>query len=67
MTKPCPTCGEPVDWATSEQRPFCSERCRLLDLGRWASEDYRVDAGEGLASGFDENDLEGIPEDFEPS
>lgn len=39
----CPTCGKPVPW-TSEStfRPFCSERCRNIDLGAWAAEEYRV-------------------------
>lgn len=37
----CPTCRGPVS-AAAEQRPFCGDRCRLLDLGRWAREDYRV-------------------------
>jgi endogenous inhibitor of DNA gyrase (YacG/DUF329 family) len=32
-----------VEWSTSNRfRPFCSERCRMIDLGAWASEDYRV-------------------------
>jgi len=39
----CPTCGKPVPWTPdSPWRPFCSERCRLIDLGEWASESYRV-------------------------
>lgn len=38
----CPTCGKPVDWAASAFRPFCSERCKLIDLGAWAAERYRV-------------------------
>jgi endogenous inhibitor of DNA gyrase (YacG/DUF329 family) len=39
----CPTCGAPVPWlAESIHRPFCSERCRIVDLGAWASESYRV-------------------------
>jgi len=39
----CPTCGKPVPWTPeSRWRPFCSERCRLIDLGEWASESYRV-------------------------
>jgi hypothetical protein len=39
----CPRCGTPVEW-TSEAlyRPFCSKRCKLIDLGAWATEDYRV-------------------------
>lgn len=35
----CPNCGKQSEVKT---RPFCSERCRKLDLGRWFSEDYRV-------------------------
>jgi endogenous inhibitor of DNA gyrase (YacG/DUF329 family) len=39
----CPQCGAPVAWsAASRFRPFCSERCRMIDLGAWASESYRV-------------------------
>jgi uncharacterized protein len=37
----CPTCKKPVD-TTSEEFPFCSDRCRLLDLGKWASGDYKI-------------------------
>ena len=39
----CPGCGKPSSLAASNRwRPFCSERCRLADLGAWASEAYRV-------------------------
>ena len=39
----CPTCGKPVAWlAENRFRPFCSERCRRIDLGAWAAEEYRV-------------------------
>jgi endogenous inhibitor of DNA gyrase (YacG/DUF329 family) len=38
----CPTCGEPVKWPDNPFRPFCSERCKLIDFGRWANEEYRV-------------------------
>ena len=39
----CPQCGKNVVWdASSPWRPFCSERCRLIDLGAWASESYRI-------------------------
>jgi endogenous inhibitor of DNA gyrase (YacG/DUF329 family) len=38
----CPICGKPTVWRDNPDRPFCSERCRILDLGNWASEDYRV-------------------------
>lgn len=42
----CPTCQKSVAW-TAEQRfkPFCSERCRLIDLGEWVMEEKRI-AGE---------------------
>ena len=62
MTKPCPNCGKPAEWENNPNRPFCSERCRLLDLGRWASEDYKVDEDDHEAS-----EADGIPEDFQPS
>jgi len=39
---PCPTCHRPVQWEGNKWRPFCSERCRLLDLGEWANESYAV-------------------------
>lgn len=43
----CPRCGAPVDWTpASRWRPFCSERCKLIDVGAWASEAYRVPVAE---------------------
>lgn len=42
----CPSCGTEVRWdKRNKYRPFCSERCKLVDLGQWAAERYRV-AGE---------------------
>ena len=38
----CPQCRKPTVWDDNPHRPFCSERCRLLDLGAWADEDYRI-------------------------
>lgn len=40
--KKCPTCNKPVQWQDNPFRPFCSERCKLVDLGKWVSEEYRV-------------------------
>jgi endogenous inhibitor of DNA gyrase (YacG/DUF329 family) len=41
----CPICGKLVAWiAESRYRPFCSERCKQIDLGAWANEEYRVPA-----------------------
>ncbi len=40
---PCPTCRKPAPWTPSNPfRPFCSERCGLIDFGDWASERYRI-------------------------
>ena len=40
---PCPRCARPALFAPENKwRPFCSERCKLIDLGDWASERYRV-------------------------
>lgn len=38
----CPSCGTLTTYAGNPDRPFCSERCRLLDLGQWADESYRI-------------------------
>jgi uncharacterized protein len=38
----CPICKKPASWEGNHWRPFCSERCQLIDLGAWASEEYRV-------------------------
>jgi hypothetical protein len=49
----CPRCGAPVQWQGNPQRPFCSERCRLIDLGQWASEGHRI-PGEPIVPDDDE-------------
>jgi len=39
----CPLCGKPAEWSPANPyRPFCSERCKRLDLGAWASGEYRI-------------------------
>jgi endogenous inhibitor of DNA gyrase (YacG/DUF329 family) len=40
--RPCPVCRTPTLWEGNTSRPFCSEHCRLQDLGAWADESYRV-------------------------
>jgi uncharacterized protein len=42
MKYPCPICKKPTDSQTDAEFPFCSERCRLLDLGAWSAEKYVV-------------------------
>ena len=45
----CPQCGGESVWSADNKfRPFCSERCKLIDLGAWASEAYRVPVEEGV-------------------
>jgi uncharacterized protein len=38
----CPTCRRELDWQTAPFRPFCSERCRLVDLGAWLTEQRAI-------------------------
>ena len=39
----CPTCGKSAEWSENNRwRPFCSERCKLIDLGEWADEKKRI-------------------------
>jgi uncharacterized protein len=49
VPKRCPTChklvelpGNAANAALAEHRPFCSPRCKLIDLGRWLDEEYRI-------------------------
>jgi len=38
----CPYCKITTTWEENPNRPFCSERCKLIDLGKWASSEYVV-------------------------
>lgn len=38
----CPHCGQRRPWQDNPYRPFCSKRCRLLDLDAWVSEEYAI-------------------------
>lgn len=52
----CPTCGTRVQWnADNRWRPFCSERCKLIDLGEWLNEE-RVIPGEAVSPQGPENE-----------
>lgn len=43
VTVACPTCKKPVRWVPEEKfKPFCSERCKLIDLGDWATEAHKI-------------------------
>lgn len=39
----CPICGQETIWQNNPNRPFCSEKCQLIDLGKWALGDYKID------------------------
>ena len=57
---PCPTCGKPAPYVPDNAwRPFCSERCKSIDLGAWASEVYRIPAKEDEDGDPSEPDKEG--------
>ena len=53
MKHQCPICKKPTDSESDADFPFCSERCRLLDLGNWSSEKYVISR-----PAFDEEMLE---------
>ncbi len=39
----CPNCNKDIVWSSHEQfRPFCSARCKLIDLGEWAAEEKKI-------------------------
>jgi endogenous inhibitor of DNA gyrase (YacG/DUF329 family) len=42
LTVTCPFCQRETEWDGNPNRPFCSTRCRMMDLGNWAAERYRV-------------------------
>jgi endogenous inhibitor of DNA gyrase (YacG/DUF329 family) len=60
----CPICKNPVDESTAGQQgspfPFCSERCRLIDLGRWLSGKYQIPVKDADAEESD------APDDYTP-
>jgi uncharacterized protein len=56
-TVPCPTCQRPVEWSEAAPfRPFCSERCKLIDLGAWITEKHVIQGDEAPGLGGDDGD-----------
>lgn len=54
----CPRCGKPNTWLPDNSyKPFCSDRCKLIDLGEWANENRKIPA--------EQAPLESSDEDFE--
>jgi uncharacterized protein len=62
MKRRCPICGKEADSETNADFPFCSERCRLYDLGNWASEKYRIADATFDESQFEDIDPQAPPE-----
>lgn len=52
----CPECSQEFNYYESEFRPFCSEKCKMVDLGMWLTENYTVASQEPLS----ESDLEAV-------
>ena len=46
----CPICSKPTQFKDNPARPFCSERCKLIDFGNWADENYCVPAEDAASS-----------------
>ena len=46
MKVKCPNCRKEVVWENNAYRPFCSERCKLIDLGLWLDEKYKLESDE---------------------
>jgi endogenous inhibitor of DNA gyrase (YacG/DUF329 family) len=59
MQRKCPICKKPTDSERDADFPFCSERCRLMDLGNWSSEKYVVSSPT-----FDESMFENLERDI---
>lgn len=58
----CPKCGKLSPWEGNRSRPFCSERCKMVDLGVWVTEGYRVQGGPEEDTAADENPRDGEEE-----
>lgn len=54
----CPSCGKKTEYNDNEFRPFCSERCKLLDFGAWADEEYALPTQETQLSEEDWEKIE---------
>lgn len=69
----CPRCKKKFNYYSSEYRPFCSEKCRLIDLGQWLNESYTVpvqkltqEEADQLERLIHEKDQQDHPEEGDP-
>jgi uncharacterized protein len=58
----CPTCGKETEYQGNEFRPFCSERCQLIDFGAWADEEFALPTENAELT---EEDIREIEKEFE--
>ncbi len=56
----CPNCDKKTEYTENEFRPFCSERCRLIDFGAWADGEYALPAQTSSLSEEDLKELEKV-------
>jgi len=42
----CPICKKKTTWEENPYKPFCSERCKLIDLGKWVSDEYKIEGND---------------------
>ena len=57
----CPTCKRAVEYSPDNKwRPFCSERCKLIDLGEWAAEKHVIPVKDDEAQEFDGTNRDGL-------
>jgi uncharacterized protein len=63
----CPTCRREIDWADSPFKPFCSERCRLIDLGAWLSEQRAIPGGDATGQEADAQRDDASPDESPPA
>lgn len=57
MNVTCPTCKKVLEWDPSHRwLPFCTERCKMIDLGAWSNEEYRIPAENASPNDLDQGD-----------
>jgi uncharacterized protein len=54
----CPTCRKETPWDNNPHRPFCSDRCKTIDLGAWVEERYRIPSEDNDLNLLDDDDDE---------
>jgi hypothetical protein len=65
LTVNCPTCTKKVVWnVENTYRPFCSKRCKLIDLGEWASEGHKISQPIQASAALTEEMIDGLEEQF---